>query len=407
MHGLNNSFQTIFNKTWHTICIICSVKKKNVIYLVSVATMLLLVISCPGCKGISEGFTSVTDAITNPSARDVYAREYKNDNEMHLKWQAAFDIAKNDSITVNLPYGEKGSFIPFSNTTYSYNINLQEGEVLIANVEKDSVAQRVFIDVFKKQGLGYTHIKSNKIAENNLQLEIESTGTYKIIVQPEIISGAGFFISLVTQPQYEFPVAGKGNVDIMSFWGMERDGGKRRHEGVDIFAKKGTPVVAAAKGTIGFTGERGIGGKQVWLRDGLFGNSLYYAHLDSIAVQAGVAVMPGDTLGFVGNTGNAKFTPPHLHFGIYKTGAVNPLPYIYKSKNISEKAFTQNYKTSLQKVKGKANLRQSPHKQSKVIGALAGNDTIIVLGQHNEWLHVKTIGGQAAFLHKSLSKPLH
>lgn len=58
------------------------------------------------------------------------------------------------------------------------------------------------------------------------------------------------------------------------------------------------------------------GGKVVWMRDEARGMSLYYAHLDSQHVAAGAYVRPGDTLGFVGKTGNARTTPPHLHFGI-------------------------------------------------------------------------------------------
>ncbi len=76
-------------------------------------------------------------------------------------------------------------------------------------------------------------------------------------------------------------------------------------------------MAVLANGRIGFTGEKGLGGKQVWLRDTKRGQSLYYAHLDSIAKTSG-SVKTGDTLGFVGNTGNARTTPPHLHFGIYK-----------------------------------------------------------------------------------------
>lgn len=67
----------------------------------------------------------------------------------------------------------------------------------------------------------------------------------------------------------------------------------------------------------------------MWQRSGIFGNALYYAHLDSIIATAGQRVKIGDTLGLVGN---ARTTPPHLHFGIYQRGrgAVNPLPYIFE-----------------------------------------------------------------------------
>jgi murein DD-endopeptidase MepM/ murein hydrolase activator NlpD len=381
------------------MCIIAGVKNRNIIWL-GVAVALFLIISCSGCTSL----TKISDVITNPSARDVYAREFKDSKEVYLAWEAAYSSAVADSLTVAPPYGEKGTFIKNSNVAYSYNIVLQEGEVLVADVARDSASQRVFIDVLQKQGSNYTPVISSKVNEATVEYPIASTGIYKVVLQPEMAADTNFFISLTKKPLYAFPVAGKGNADIMSFWGMERDGGKRSHEGIDIFAKKGTPVVAITNGTISYTGERGLGGKQVWLRDGLFGKSLYYAHLDSITVQAGAAVKVGDTLGFVGNTGNAKFTPPHLHFGIYRSGAVNPLPYVYTINKINQSKFTRTCAGGTIMVKGKANLRQGPDTKTATVGALAQNDTIIVLGQHNDWLHIKTANGQTAFLHKSLVK---
>jgi len=379
-------------------------------YSASVVIVLLLIISCPGCKGftstITSGFNSVANVITNPTAREQYAREFKDDKPQFAPWETAYNNAVNDSLEVTLPYGEKGAFTPYRNVAYSYTVQLEEGEVLVANVAKDSVSQRVFIDVFEDKGNSWQHAKSATIADASLEFEIAETGRYKIIIQPELLAASDFFISLSKRPLYAFPVAGKGNAAIGSFWGVERDGGKRSHEGIDIFAKRGTPVVAATSGSISFTGERGIGGKQVWLRDGLFGKSLYYAHLDSIAVQSGASVKTGDTLGFVGNTGNARTTPPHLHFGIYRSGAVNPLPFVYQTPKVAQAAFARNYNATQLKAKSIANLRKAPTVKAQNLGALKANDTIALLGQHNEWLHIQTRTGQKAFVHKSLVKEM-
>lgn len=71
---------------------------------------------------------------------------------------------------------------------------------------------------------------------------------------------------------------------------------------------------------------------------GLFGQSIYYAHLDSQAVSAGQVVKKGAIVGFMGNTGNAKYTASHLHFGIYTgSGAIDPLLYIQKRDTIPGK----------------------------------------------------------------------
>lgn len=199
-------------------------------------------------------------------------------------------------------------------------------------------------------------------------------------------------------------VAGYPNSAIMSFWGDPRDAGRRQHEGIDIFARRGTPVVAATDGRIRYTGERGLGGKQVWLRTGLFGGkSLYYAHLDSIANVEG-NVDRGDTLGFVGNTGNARTTNPHLHFGVYGSdGAVNPLPFVYKRS-----------RPRLPKLPGGsgvrevvvhspvANLRTAASIEGKKIGEVARGDTLKLLGQSGNWLHIKKSDKEKAFIHESL-----
>ena len=381
-------------------------KARNIIYLLATAALFLLALSCLGCSGLSKGITKVTDAITKPSAREVYAREFEDNNIVYNNWEAAYYSALSDSVEVALPYGEKGKFNPAMAVAYSYTIHLQEGEVLVAEVLKDSVNQRIFMDIFEQTTTGYTHKQSNEQVANTIVYEPGADATLKVIIQPEFDANTDFFIRINKRPLYTtFPVTGKGNAAIGSFWGMERDGGKRSHEGIDIFAKRGTPVVAVVKGSIGYTGERGLGGKQVWLRDGLFGASLYYAHLDSIKVTSGVSVNVGDTLGFVGNTGNAKTTVPHLHFGIYKGyGAVNPLPFVFATEKVMQNQFARSYKTAVLKVKSRANLRRGPSASSAVVGSLQANDTLTLLGQSKDWLHIQTSTGKKAFISKSLVK---
>lgn len=361
--------------------------------------LLSLAISCLSCSG---GLNKVTDVFTNPTAREVYRREFK-DNSAINEWEDAYINAQKDSLTVTLPYGEKGAFNPGSNLVYSYNVPIKEGEVLEIQVLKDSVNQRVFIDVFESAGSGFKLAQSNRDNKHAMTFLPTGTGIYKVIIQPEMGADSDFFIALKKNPLYNtFPVAGKGNTAIMSFWGMERDGGARKHEGIDIFAKKGTPVVALADGYITFAGERGLGGKQVWLRDGHVGASLYYAHLDSINTADGARVKQGDTLGYVGNTGNARFTPPHLHFGIYKHGAVDPLPFVFTTEGINQSHYGRSYKTGKLKVKSNANLRMGPSAKAAVIGLAAKNDDILLLGQSKDWLHIQMATGFKAYISKSL-----
>ncbi|HEX8636967.1 MAG TPA: M23 family metallopeptidase [Pyrinomonadaceae bacterium] len=104
-------------------------------------------------------------------------------------------------------------------------------------------------------------------------------------------------------------------------------GKDRLHQGQDIFAPRNTPVYSATSGYVWRIAENKLGGNTVWVL-GAGGRVYYYAHLESYApdLKAGDAVTPETVLGFVGTSGNAKGTPPHLHFGVYtQSGAINPL----------------------------------------------------------------------------------
>jgi murein DD-endopeptidase MepM/ murein hydrolase activator NlpD len=135
---------------------------------------------------------------------------------------------------------------------------------------------------------------------------------------------------------YVFPVA--GHADFGDTYGAERSdvpGGW--HHGDDIFAALGTPVVAVANGTLNRVGWERLGGWRLWVRDAA-GDEFYYAHLSGYSPRALAAgrVTRGEVIGFVGNTGDAFTTLPHLHFEIHPRsllhlqydGAVDPTTYL-------------------------------------------------------------------------------
>lgn len=359
-----------------------------------------------GCKN-SNPFTQITEVFANPDFRLAYERKFDGSDEQLKAWTAAFENSLQHTVSVNFPYTETGIFSLENFVAYSYLFNLKEGERLDALVQKDSINQRVFLNVFSAENP--SDAKTGEIGTqiNSLSFPVPQTGTYKLVIQPERQLSGNFSFVINKNPVYGFPVAGKSNNAIGSFWGVERDGGKRKHEGIDIFAKKGTPVVAVSSGRITRTGETGIGGKQVWQRTELFGNSIYYSHLDSIAVTSGKTVKQGDTLGFVGNTGNAKFTPSHLHFGIYKgySGAIDPLPFVFETEKNSSKKQKLEFKKSVVEVKNaKANMRNSPDSESEILETFEKNQSLLLLGQNADWLHVQTNLGKKGFVHKSLVK---
>jgi peptidoglycan LD-endopeptidase LytH len=121
---------------------------------------------------------------------------------------------------------------------------------------------------------------------------------------------------------FQCPVPGSSFTDT---FGAPRSGG-RRHQGVDMMAGYGTPIHAVVSGTASHS-TSGLGGNQIWLA-GNDGNKYFYAHLQAYVGGPG-PVNAGDTIGKVGDTGNARGTP-HLHFEIHPGGgpAVNPTPTV-------------------------------------------------------------------------------
>jgi murein DD-endopeptidase MepM/ murein hydrolase activator NlpD len=131
---------------------------------------------------------------------------------------------------------------------------------------------------------------------------------------------------------FVFPV--QGGVEFIDSWGYPRMTGTASahwHQGTDIFSPKGTPVVASESGVLDRIGTASLGGNKLWVK-GDSGNDYYYAHLVSFAagMRDGLRVNAGDVVGYVGDTGNARGTPPHLHFEIHPGGgaAVNPYPIL-------------------------------------------------------------------------------
>lgn len=125
------------------------------------------------------------------------------------------------------------------------------------------------------------------------------------------------------------PVSGQGLTDT---WGAARSQG-RTHEGIDIFAPRGTPIQTTTQGIVSKVGENNLGGRVVVVV-GPGGAGHYYAHLEDYAdISPNDWVNAGDVIGYVGDSGNAKGTPPHLHYGIYLNGsAVNPYPLMQKDQ---------------------------------------------------------------------------
>src|SRR5215218_3136466 len=169
-----------------------------------------------------------------------------------------------------------------------------------------------------------------------IEYVVDRTATYVLRLQPELLRSGRFTLAERTIAALRtFPVTGLTSRAVQSGFGAARDSGNRSHEGIDIFAPRGTAVVAVTDG-VARSDTNGLGGNVVWLRDGLIGGTrYYYAHLDRWAIEGTTRVREGDVLGYVGNTGNARTTSSHLHFGVYDDGALAPAPFLQPDESVA------------------------------------------------------------------------
>ena len=269
-------------------------------------------------------------------------------------WQAASQKALENAQDIPLPYFQQGYFSSEKPRALGLRFRGKAGERITIQLTKNAGQPFVlYADVYRSREGGFSHLFAADTSSAIFQMDIEETGPYVLRLQPELFRSAEYQLSISVGPSIGFPLQGAAGA-IGSIWGDNRDGGKRRHEGIDIFAPKRTPVVAAADGYITGVTEGGLGGKVIWMKPSDKNVFLYYAHLDKQLVQPGQQVKKGEVLGLVGNTGNAKYTPSHLHFGVYtQNGPVDPLPFVDRKQKIAPAVNPKNLKTSLRLARSK------------------------------------------------------
>lgn len=249
-------------------------------------------------------------------------------------WAAAARHAMVAPVPVTLPFSETAYFPISDARAVGYRVIARRGQRVVIDAERaQGSGARLFVDVFSVQPDGRTRSVRAGVVDSiplSITRDSEDDTAYVIRVQPELLASARITLRVRVEPVLAFPLSGGSNRSVRSFWGAPRDGGRRSHQGVDIFAPRGTAVLAVAPGTISHVGTSQLGGNVVFLRDPHRRQNIYYAHLDSQFVHDGEQVMVGDTIGTVGTTGNARGGAPHLHFGIYRRGqgAIDPLHFI-------------------------------------------------------------------------------
>jgi murein DD-endopeptidase MepM/ murein hydrolase activator NlpD/SH3-like domain-containing protein len=297
---------------------------------VGLALFSALLASCEKVEVVVDRFRDLTP-------HEAYAQSLEQaglaESALGKDWIRVASEAMERAHTVALPFAEEGYLPPEEPTAVGYRFALRRGQVLTIQTEVDAAdSLRVFVDFFRVPESADDPMRPvtdpDTVAAGHWTFEPNRAGEYLLRLQPELLRGGHYKVTLGVAPALSFPVQGGSPNDIGSVFGDSRDGGARDHHGVDIFAKRGTPALAVSAGTVQRVEVTSLGGKVVWVQDAKRGARIYYAHLDSQLVSRGQALQIGDTVGFVGNTGNARTTPPHLHFGVYSRGPVDPAPFI-------------------------------------------------------------------------------
>jgi murein DD-endopeptidase MepM/ murein hydrolase activator NlpD len=259
------------------------------------------------------------------------------DNAPGREWLAAADRALLQPQRIELPFTKRGEHASGAGAAgYAFTVPVGRRVAITVTSDTSPAASELFVDLFRAAPLKHERLTGALPGSGAqpLVLDVVQGGDYVMRVQPRAGATADFDVAIQATPLLAFPVDGVDTRAIWSGFGAARDGGRRAHRGVDIFAARGTPVLAATDGWVTRVETTRVGGNVVWMQP-LFGNMrVYYAHLHEQWVEPGDFVLAGQPLGAVGNTGNAITTPPHLHFGVYvrqpgmRGGAQDPAEFL-------------------------------------------------------------------------------
>lgn len=362
------------------------------------------------------GMGPTTNLFRSTSPHEQYGQSLKeaklDRTALGIDWLAAGKRALRDSLKISIPYRESGYFSANKAFAVGYRLDAQRGDRFLVRVEtQGQKSTQVFIDVFALENRNRVNLLAASKADTNvLAWEPRKTQTYLIRIQPELLRAGNYTITITREPALAFPVQGRDSKQIASYFGAPRDGGRRRHEGVDIFAPKGTPAIASANGVITSVGSNSLGGNVAFLTDNDRDIRIYYAHLDRWNVSNGQRVSVGDTIGFIGNTGNARTTGPHLHFGIYGVtdGATDPLPFIRLGRGPARQSLLSPSRLgdSVRISALRSAVRMSPTADAPIVRELPKTSSLIVIGGTETWLRVELPDGLTGYVASNTTEPI-
>jgi murein DD-endopeptidase MepM/ murein hydrolase activator NlpD len=370
------------------------------------AACILAAILASACEEVEQ----VQDRFRDLTPHEAYLASLTDaglaESALARDWIAAGYRAVEGPAAISLPFQEEGFITAEEPGAMAYRLQVAHGQRLTASVALEpGEGTRVFVDLFRvptDERDPMRPVLSTDSVPGDLRYEPDRDGEFILRVQPELLRGGRYRVVLRLEAQLAFPVQGEGDGSIGSSFGVERDGGRRSHAGIDIFAPRGTPVLAASDGVVNRVQVTSLGGKVVWVRDEARNTNVYYAHLDSQLVSRGQVVKVGDVLGFVGNTGNARTTPPHLHFGVYRrgSGAIDPAPFVRRPRgSLSELTADLAALGSWVRLNQDGiRLRAAPSDRAEVVREMGRHTPLRVLGGSGDWYRVRLPDGGAGYV---------
>ena len=362
--------------------------------------LLLLTVTLFSCKSGSVNLFKAS------SPHEQYQRKLSSagldKTAMGNAWTSIADESLLKALAINLPYKETGYFAAERIPAKAYRFNVTRGQkIRVSLIRKPATFFTIYTDIWEERaGATPKLVASADTLGNDIELDADATGSYLIRLQPELLRSGEYTLEINTGPSLAFPVKAGRASNIQSFFGAGRDGNSRKHEGIDIFGARLTPVVAIASGTVTRVNQNNLGGNVVWMRPNGKDYTLYYAHLDKQIATEGQQVSIGDTLGLMGNTGNAKTTSPHLHFGIYTSGgAIDPFPFVNPATKITEKiTVALDHLNATVRTSKASSLHQSPFTDSAQISSLKAGTILRVNAASGSWYQVELPDGRIGFI---------